>query len=108
MIQSHHELCIVHCPVRIAGIDGAAQHVYELQTECLVFKRHCAVIISSDAVVGYGGPVRIPGKTAYSIASAVEGLLYKWQPSFFKERIDEGLPHIFYRHRDSAEFLSHI
>ena len=58
----------------------------------LVFKRHCAVIISSDAAVGYGGPVRIPGKIAYSIASAVEGLLYKWQPSFFKERIDEGLP----------------
>ena len=28
-------LRIVHCPVRIAGIDGAAQHVYELQTECL-------------------------------------------------------------------------
>ena len=74
----------------------------------LVFKRHCAVIISSDAAVGYGGPVRIPGKIAYSIASAVEGLLYKWQPSFFKEHIEEGLPYIFYRHRDSAVFLSHI
>ena len=50
----------------------------------LVFKRHCAVIISSDAAVGYGGPVRILGKIAYSIASAVEGLLYKWKPSFLK------------------------
>ena len=142
VIQSHHERCIVHCPVRIAGIDGAAQHVYELQTECLaavgqvsgitdavemwwqympekpsyefhaadshglcfpaipvilVFKRHCAVIISSDAAVGYGSPVRIPGKIAYSIASAVEGLFYKWQPSFISWCIlPHAVPHVIH------------